>query len=575
MRSVVPDQVRARFRLPARIVGLTGAAVMMVSVFLSWSYGHDVLDDVGYSGAPSPLQLCFGLLALLTAALLAIPLLGRERLGRWAKVLAWNTTARTAALWSLGVAAVMVAAIAIGLGGLVNVDPGGWLALAGGLTAVAATFVLPDSPEPTLYQVKSPQWLQIVAIVVMMAIVLFGAAYVLGFDDAGGFLTFTTFLVGAVMVLRQFGVLSWVSIAASSNNRVLVLSAFTVAFAFPFTQNGSDANMSIASQVLIFAGTALGLNIVVGLVGLLDLGYIAFLGAGAFTAAILSGSAFSTLGWTPPFWLTVLIAGTVSSLLGLVIGAPTLRVSGDYLAIVTLAFGEIFRITMNNLDGNDGPNLTNGSNGIPGIPDLSFLGFDFGDAHVILGVDIGRFANYYWLMLVVIAVVIAVFMNLNYSRIGRGWVAIREDELAAEAMGVNTFALKLLAFAGGAFLAGVVGAVKAHYDVSVTPDQYVFLESAFLLAAVVLGGMGTVTGVLIGATILKLLPEKLRFFSEYRLLLFGLLMVIMMRFRPEGIIADKRRKLEFHDDDELAQEVEQDLSAHRVHLNPEPKGWDL
>ncbi len=575
MRSLIPAEVKARFRLPARIVAMVGAALMVASIYLSWSYGHDVLDDVGYYGAPSPLQLFFGLLALVTLALLAVPLLGKERLGRWAKVLAWNSTAKTAAIWSLAMAAVMVAAIAIALGGLVNVDPGGWLALIGGGLAVVATRFLPDSPEPTLYLVKSPQWLQILAIVALMAVVLFGAAYVLGFDDAGGFLTFTTFIVGMAMILQKFGVFAWVGIAAANNNRVLVLSAFAVAFAFPFTQNGSDANMSIASQVLIFAGTALGLNIVVGLVGLLDLGYIAFLGAGAFTAAILSGSAFSTVDWTPPFWLTVLIAGTVSSVLGLLIGAPTLRVSGDYLAIVTLAFGEIFRITMNNLDGNDGPNLTNGSNGIPGIPDLTIGGFDFGEAHVILGVDIGRFANYYWLMLVVIAMIIAVFMNLNYSRIGRGWVAIREDELAAEAMGVNTFALKLLAFAGGAFLAGVVGSVKAHYDVSVTPDQYVFLESAFLLAAVVLGGMGTVTGVLIGSTILKLLPEKLRFFSEYRLLLFGLLMVIMMRFRPEGIIADKRRKLEFHDDDELAEEVEQDLKSHHLHLNPEPKGWDL
>jgi branched-chain amino acid transport system permease protein len=243
---------------------------------------------------------------------------------------------------------------------------------------------------------------------------------------------------------------------------------------------------------------------------------------------------------------------------------------------VTLAFGEIFRITMNNLDGNDGPNITNGSNGVSGIPDLNFFGFDFGQAHVILGIDIGRFANYYWLMLLVIALIIVVFMNLNYSRIGRGWVAIREDELAAEAMGVNTFALKLLAFAGGAFLAGVAGAVKAHHDVSVTPDQYIFLESAFLLAAVVLGGMGTVVGVLIGATILKLLPEKLRFFSEYRLLLFGLLMVVMMQFRPEGIIADERRQLEFHDEDEeLAEEVEEELISHHAHYNPERKGFEL
>ncbi|MGF3911423.1 branched-chain amino acid ABC transporter permease, partial [Staphylococcus aureus] len=168
--------------------------------------------------------------------------------------------------------------------------------------------------------------------------------------------------------------------------------------------------------------------------------------------------------------VTVIIAGTVSSVLGLIIGAPTLRVSGDYLAIVTLGFGEIFRLTMINLDGNDGPYVTNGSNGISNIPDLNFFGFDFGKAHTILGVDIGRLANYYWLMLLGIGLVILVFTNLNHSRIGRGWVAIREDELAAEAMGVNTFALKLLAFAGGAFLAGVAGAVKAHHDVSVTPD---------------------------------------------------------------------------------------------------------
>ncbi|MGC3992955.1 MAG: branched-chain amino acid ABC transporter permease [Propionicimonas sp.] len=576
MRVVIPDELKLRLRYPARVVGLVGSVAMLASIFLSWSYGHEALDDVGYYGAPSPLQFFFAVLPLLCMVLLAVPLVGKARLGRWAKTVAWNTSAKTAAISALVMAAVMVAAIAIDLGGLVNVDPGGWVAIVGGVLAVAATLFLPDSPEPTLYRVKSPKWLQITAIAVMMALLLFGAAYILGFDDADDFLTFAAFLVGLVMVLRQFGIFGWMGIAAANNNRVLVLSAFVVAFAFPFTQNGSDANMSIASQVLIFATTALGLNIVVGLVGLLDLGYIAFLGAGAFTAAVLSDSAFATINFKPPFIVTVLIAGCVSSILGLVIGAPTLRVSGDYLAIVTLAFGEIFRITMINLDGNDGPNITNGSNGIPGIPDLNFLGFDFGSAHEIFGIEIGRFANYYWLMLLVIGLIIVVFMNLNYSRIGRGWVAIREDELAAEAMGVNTFALKLLAFAGGAFLAGIAGAVKAHHDVSVTPDQYVFLESAFLLAAVVLGGMGTVMGVLIGATILKLLPEKLRFFSDYRLLLFGLLMVFMMRFRPEGIIADQRRQLEFHaEDEELAEEVEEELVTHHAHYNPERKGFEL
>lgn len=185
----------------------------------------------------------------------------------------------------------------------------------------------------------------------------------------------------------------------------------------------------------------------------------------------------------------------------------------------------------------------------------------------IFGITLGRFSNYYFVLLLLIGFIILVFTRLNNSRIGRGWVAIREDERAAEAMGVNTFALKLFAFAGGAFLAGLAGTIKAHQDTAVSPDQYVFLESAFLLSAVVLGGMGTVAGVLIGATILKLLPEKLRFFSEYRLLIFGLLLVVMMRIRPEGLIASKRRQLEFHDEDEeLASEIQQD---HLIDASPE------
>ncbi|HEU4545251.1 MAG TPA: branched-chain amino acid ABC transporter permease, partial [Microlunatus sp.] len=278
-----------------------------------------------------------------------------------------------------------------------------------------------------------------------------------------------------------------------------------------------------------------------------------------------SKSAFATIDWHPPFIVVVIIAGCVSATLGLIIGSPTLRVSGDYLAIVTLAFGEIFRISMINLDGTDGPDLTHGSNGIPGVPDLVLFGFDFGETHELFGIPLGRFSNYYFLLLLVLGLIILVFVRLNNSRIGRGWVAIREDEKAAEAMGVNVFGLKLFAFAGGAFLAGVAGSVKAHVDVSVTPDQYVFLESAFLLAAIVLGGMGTVLGVLIGATILKLMPEKLRFVSEYRLLIFGLLLVLMMRFRPEGLVPNQRRQLEFHEDDEeLAERIEEEVEETGV-----------
>ena len=204
-----------------------------------------------------------------------------------------------------------------------------------------------------------------------------------------------------------------------------------------------------------------------------------------------------------------------------------------------------------------GPTSPTGPTASPPSPTSSFFGFDFGAAHTVAGIPLGRFSNYYFLLLLLLMFVILVFTRLNDSRIGRGWVAIREDERAAEAMGVNVFGLKLLAFAVGAFLAGLAGTIKAHQDTSVSPDQYIFLESAFLLAAVVLGGMGTVMGVLVGATILKLLPEKLREVNDYRLLIFGLLLVVMMRFRPEGLVPSKRRQLEFHEEDaELAELVQ-------------------
>ena len=342
---------------------------------------------------------------------------------------------------------------------------------------------------------------------------------------------------------------------------MLILSAFVVAFAFPFTQGGSDANMSIATQVIIFAATAMGLNIVVGLAGLLDLGYIAFLGAGAFTAAILSQLGVLDGRLAP----AVHRRGADQRLRSRRRSACSsdrrrCGSSGDYLAIVTLAFGEIFRISMNNLDGSDGPNLTNGSDGIPAIPDLVCSASTSANRTCCSASRWAGSRTTTSCCCCVLGLVILVFVRLNNSRIGRGWVAIREDEKAAEAMGVNIFGLKLLAFAGGAFLAGVAGSVKAHVDVSVTPDQYVFLESAFLLAAIVLGGMGTVLGVLVGATILKLMPEKLRFVNEYRLLIFGLLLVLMMRFRPEGLVPNQRRQLEFHEEDEeLAERIEEEI----------------
>jgi branched-chain amino acid transport system permease protein len=542
-------------------LGLAGAVLVIVGSFLSWSYDGSILGDLSINLYPGGLQI----LAILVAVL-ALVLLLAER-GPLTRLNVWLDTTLGLRALSIGLTLYMLlvlVAISVESDGLINVNPGGWISFAGAVALLVASRMLPLRTLHDMSRAKLPGWSEILAIAVMMAAVLFVSAYALGLDDAWSFVLCLVFIAAIVAGLFRTGSMTWLGHAAQRHKKVLTLSAFVVAFLFPFTQNGSDANMSIATQVLVFAATAMGLNIVVGLAGLLDLGYIAFLGSGAYVAAMLSQSAFATINWSPPFLVVVLVGAGVAATFGLIIGSPTLRVSGDYLAIVTLGFGEIFRLAMANLDGNNGPNLTNGPNGIPGIPDLQVGGFNFGDEHTVAGIDLGRFSNYYFLLLLLIGGVILVFARLNNSRIGRGWVAIREDEKAAEAMGVNVFGLKLLAFAVGAFLAGLAGTIKAHQDGAVSPDQYVFLESAFLLAAIVLGGMGTIAGVLLGATILKLLPEKLRFFSEYRLLLFGLLLVLMMRFRPEGLVASRRRKLEFHEEDEeLAVAIESDLVEER------------
>jgi len=553
-----PPAVVARYNSRALPLGLAGAGLIIIGSLLSWSYDPQVLGDLSITLNPGGLQI----MAIALAALAVILLLAHKgpltSLGQWA-----DTERGIHALgdWTLIFMTLVLAGITYEAGGLINIQPGGWISFLGAVLLFLASRLLQAKKTRDLAEAVLPGWLEILAIVVIMAALLFGTAYALGLADAWVFVLFLVFVTAMAITGARAGLMSWLGHVSLRRKRELILAAFAVAFCFPLTQGGSDANMSIASQVLVFAAAAMGLNIVVGLAGLLDLGYIAFLGSGAYVGATLSSSGFATIGWKPPFFVVVLVAACFTATLGLIIGAPTLRVSGDYLAIVTLGFGEIFRLTMFNLDGNNGPDLTHGPNGIPAIPDLTFGSFNFGDTHVLMGIPIARFSNYYLLLLLLLAFIILVFHRLNTSRIGRGWVAIREDEKAAEAMGVNVFGLKLLAFATGAFLAGMAGAIKAHQDVSVTPDQYIFLESAFLLAAIVLGGMGTIVGVLVGAVILKLLPEKLRFFADYRLLLFGLLLVLMMRFRPEGLVASRRRQLEFHEEDEeLAVRVEGDIA---------------
>lgn len=310
-------------------------------------------------------------------------------------------------------------------------------------------------------------------------------------------------------------------------NWVWIIILLAVAFCYPFF-TGRYAQ-DVATNVLIYICLGLGLNVVVGLAGMLDLGYIAFYGVGAYTYALLN------IHYGMSFWICLPIAATLALLAGCFIGYPTLRMRGDYLAIVTLGFGEIVRILLNNW-----MSLTNGPNGILGIdaPSIYIPSFENGFSLEVLVLKKLHYLYYVALFLAIITIISV--RHLNYSRIGRAWESIREDETAAELMGVNTFKLKLLAYAMGALFAGMAGAFFCARMRFVSPESFTFLESAMVLSMVVLGGMGSIPGIILGAAALIVLPEVFREFETYRMLVFGMSMVVMMLFRPAGLIPAKR-----------------------------------
>jgi len=355
------------------------------------------------------------------------------------------------------------------------------------------------------------------------------------------FLAFLGFAGGLLGALHGLGITGWIARLSELHRAFSIVVLLLCALALPFTDAGSQYWMQVAATIGVYAATAIGLNIVVGLAGLLDLGYVAFLGIGAFVAANLSGAVASTVGWNLPFPLAALISAAVAGIFGAIVGSPTLRVRGDYLAIVTLAFGEIFYRTAQN----DIGNLTGGASAIPGIPPISMFGTAFNESVTLLGTELPIGVLYYFLIVLVVAAVMAVFANLKNSRIGRAWIAIREDEDAARAMGIATGRAKILAFLVGATLAGLAGAIFVHKLGTASYDSFKFLESVTLLAAVILGGMGTIPGAVLGASLLFVLPEKLREFEDYRLLVFGLALIFIMRFRPQGLVPDRVRRAEF------------------------------
>ena len=288
----------------------------------------------------------------------------------------------------------------------------------------------------------------------------------------------------------------------------------------------STYQVNVMTTALMYVVLGLGLNIVVGLAGLLDLGFVAFYAVGAYSYALLN------LHYGLSFWVVLPIGGLMAAMFGILLGFPVLRLRGDYLAIVTLGFGEIIRLILENWG-----EFSQGPSGVSNIPRPGLFGIE-------LSLDQAILYTYY---LVAIFVVITIFVvnRLQDSRMGRAWIALREDEIACQAMGIDKQRTKLAAFSLGAFWAGIVGVMFAAKTTFVNPASFTFLESAIILAIVVLGGMGSIIGVIFGALILILLPEYLRALSEYRMLAFGAILVCMMVFRPQGLISNIRRTYTF------------------------------
>jgi branched-chain amino acid transport system permease protein len=330
----------------------------------------------------------------------------------------------------------------------------------------------------------------------------------------------------------------------------LALLALPFALAYAGT-----AWVRIANFAILYVMLALGLNIVVGFAGLLDLGYIAFYAVGAYVYALLASPQFNL---HLPFWIILPVGAACAALFGVILGTPTLKLRGDYLAIVTLGFGEIIRIFLNNLS--RPVNITNGPQGIAGIDPFSFGSFSFSKPETFLGLTFSGPIKYYYLLLAAAILVIVVNLRLQNSRIGRAWEAIREDETAARAMGIDTTHLKLLAFAMGASFGGLAGGMFSAMQAFISPESFVLVESIMIVSMVVLGGMGHIWGVIVGALLLSFVPEILRWTVEplqhllfgrqiiepevIRMLIFGLALVLIMLFRPAGLLPSAVRKRE-------------------------------
>jgi branched-chain amino acid transport system permease protein len=551
--AVAPTGRLARLAPYATALRAAGGLLTVIGAYLPWS--TFVLNEGPYPEKATlefftaPLGvtgfrlhlLLFGVAAIVLAFVPAVP--GRARVLR---ALGWGIVAVSVAnglyltVEGGGLGTITAADGAVAFGAVVAL-------LGGALVLVGA--IAGGLGEPARWGRPLGRYAEWAVLLVVYALLLLLVAAVLTSGGQGSvanpysgavFLSFLGAVGGLLAALHAAGVLTWVTAMSDRHRAFSVVVLLLAALLLPLTAAGTQYWMTVAANIGVYAATAIGLNIVVGLAGLLDLGYVAFLGIGAFVAANLSGATAARFDIEVPFPVVMVISAVVAGIFGAIVGSPTLRVRGDYLAIVTLAFGEIFvRSSQNNIGG-----LTGGSNAIPGIPPVEAFGLGFNEDITIGGLRLPPGVLYYVLIVLIVAFVMAVFANLKDSRLGRAWIAIREDEDAARAMGIRTGPIKILAFLIGAMLAGLAGAFFAHKTATVSYESFRFLESVTLLAAVILGGMGTIPGAVLGASILFVLPEKLREFADYRLLLFGIALILIMRFRPQGLVPDSHRRAE-------------------------------
>jgi len=413
------------------------------------------------------------------------------------------------------------------------------------------------------------RWQRVTALAVLIFLTTVGLAL-----KTGGDFLFIVLAGSLIVLIKIKDVPLWFKVG---------LAAVILFVSIPVAGYANTFLFELAIQIGIYAAMALGLNVVVGMAGLLDLGYAAFFAIGAYTWAIFGSSQAAQFihGWTALggnwFYLFMFIAVVTTAVTGILIGLPALRLRGDYLAIVTLGLGEVIRVLANNLD--HPVNLTNGPQGISPVmrPDIDW----FRAVLQFLGIPLGKATDYqyffYLLVLVVVAIVVLVNINLSKSKFGRAWIAIREDEIAAKAMGIPMVKTKLMAFATGAAFSGAMGVIFAAQRAFVSPESFTLLASITILGMVVLGGMGSITGVVLGTAALTILNlDVLKSFSEwlntlkqsgfvlwgfnfaslpnqvdpakFERLIFGLILIMMMIFRPAGLIpvetAEKKKAAE-------------------------------